>query len=136
MVIELFLVAALANMGSCLMENGQFDRALLLLKRSLSINRENLPKGHLNLAPGEIFCILLCWRDFMSNVEMNQLLIDSLVGLSLVITELSSCCLKLGDVQRAMQLAEEAVAIASNCLPINHPNTALCEFMVKRSRSD
>ena len=38
-----------------------------------------------------------------------------------------------GDVQRAKELAEQALAIASNCLPDNHPDTALCEFMVKQS---
>ena len=32
-----------------------------------------------------------------------------------------------------MQLAEQASAIASNCLPDNHPDTGLCEFMVKQS---
>ena len=60
---------------------------------------------------------------------------DSLVCLSLVIRRLSWCCEKLGDVERAKELAEQALAIASNCLPDNHPGTALCEFMVKRSRS-
>ena len=58
---------------------------------------------------------------------------DSLVCLSLVIRLLSGCCENLGDVERAMQLAEQALAIASNCLPDSHPKTALCEFMVKQS---
>ena len=59
---------------------------------------------------------------------------NSLVCLSLVIRQLSRCCQNLGDMQKAMQLAEQALAIASNCLPDNHPDTALCEFMVKQSR--
>ena len=59
---------------------------------------------------------------------------DSLVCLSLVIRQLSWCCENLGDMQRAKTLAEEALAIVSNCLSSHHPNTALCEFMVKQSR--
>ena len=58
---------------------------------------------------------------------------ESLVCLSLVITVLSMCYEGQGDVQRAKELAEQALAIASNCLPDNHPDTALCEFMVKQS---
>ena len=58
---------------------------------------------------------------------------DGLVCLSLVIRRLSWCCENLGDVERAMQLAEQASAIAANCLPDNHPKTGLCEFMVKQS---
>ena len=42
------------------MDNGQFEKALPLLERSLSIMRENLPGEHLDLANGEIVCILLC----------------------------------------------------------------------------
>ena len=41
------------------------------------------------------------------------------------------CCESLGDVQRAMQLAEEALSIACHCLPNNHPHLAVCESMVK-----
>ena len=44
---------------------------------------------------------------------------------------LSTCCTNLGDVQRAMQLAEEALSIACHCLPNNHPHLAICESMVK-----
>ena len=44
---------------------------------------------------------------------------------------LSHCCESLGDVQRAMQLGEEALSIACHCLPNNHPHLALCESMVK-----
>ena len=45
--------------------------------------------------------------------------------------DLSRCCVSLGDVQRAMQLAEESVAISCHCLPDNHPHIAFCESMVK-----
>ena len=58
---------------------------------------------------------------------------ESLVCLSLVIRQLSRCYKGLGDVQRAKELAEQALAIASNCLPDKHPVTAVCEFMVKQS---
>ena len=64
---------------------------------------------------------------------MNWLPVDSMVCLSSVLRRLSRCCQSLGDVHRAMQLAEQALAIAANCLPDNHPETALCEFMVKQS---
>ena len=52
------MVAALGNLGHCLMENGQFERALLLLERTLSIRREYLPGGHFDLANGKIHVIL------------------------------------------------------------------------------
>ena len=41
------------------MKEGQFQKALPLLERSLSIRRENLPGDHLDLANGEIICVLL-----------------------------------------------------------------------------
>ena len=64
------LVAALMNMGACLMENGQFEKALLLLERGLSINRENLPGEHLDLASGEIIQTM---QDFMTYTTRNEL---------------------------------------------------------------
>ena len=63
------------------MNNGQFEKALPLLERSLSIMRENLPGEHLNLANGEIVCILLCWMDFMINSRRNELITDGQFGL-------------------------------------------------------
>ena len=53
-------MAALLNMGVSLMLNGQFEKALPLLERSLSVMRENLPGDHLDLARGGIICILYC----------------------------------------------------------------------------
>ena len=53
------MVVALENLGQCLMDNGQFEKALPLLERSLSISREHLPGDHLNLAHGKIICIIL-----------------------------------------------------------------------------
>ena len=53
------MVAALGNLGQCLMDNGQFEKALPLLERSLSIRREHLPGDHLDLADGKIICIIL-----------------------------------------------------------------------------
>ena len=50
-------MAALGNLGWCLMENGQSERALPLLERSLHIKRENLPEDHFDLAHGEIFVL-------------------------------------------------------------------------------
>ena len=44
------------------MDNGQFEKALPQLERSLSINRRNLPGDHLDLANGEIICVSLYWR--------------------------------------------------------------------------
>jgi tetratricopeptide (TPR) repeat protein len=35
------------------------------------------------------------------------------------------CCENLGDIQRALQLAEEALGIVNHCLPMNHPHLAL-----------
>ena len=63
------------------MDNGQFEKALPLLERSLSIMRENLPREHLDLAHGEIACILLCWMDFMINSRRNELITDGQFGL-------------------------------------------------------
>ena len=63
------------------MDNGQFEKALPLLERSLSIMRENLPGEHLNLAKGEIVCILLCWMDFMINSRRNEWITDGKFGL-------------------------------------------------------
>ena len=48
------------------MENGQFEEALPLLERSLSVMREHLPGDHVRLANGEIICILLYQRDCMT----------------------------------------------------------------------
>ena len=45
------------------MENGQFEKALPLLERCLSIRRDNLQGDHLDLADGEIICIALHWKD-------------------------------------------------------------------------
>ena len=53
------MVVALKNLGCCLMDDGQFKRALPLLERSLSISREHLPGDHLDLAHGKIICIIL-----------------------------------------------------------------------------
>ena len=53
------MVVALGNLGHCLMENGQFEKALALLERSLSISREHLPGDHFDLADGKIICIIL-----------------------------------------------------------------------------
>ena len=63
------------------MDNGQFEKALPLLERSLSIMRENLPREHLDLAHGEIACILLCWMDFMINSRRNEWITDGQFGL-------------------------------------------------------
>ena len=63
------------------MDNGQFEKALPLLERTLSIMRENLPGEHLDLANGEIACILLCWMDFMINSRRNELISDGKFGL-------------------------------------------------------
>jgi tetratricopeptide (TPR) repeat protein len=90
------LSASLANMGECLMENGQFEKARVFLERCVSMRRENLPGDHIDLAN--------------------------------VIRQLSVCYqgLKRSDMQqRAMQLAEEALAIACQCLPNNHPHMAV-----------
>ena len=54
------------SMAWCLMENGQLEEALPLLERSLSITREHLPGDHVDLAKGEIICILLYQRDCMT----------------------------------------------------------------------
>ena len=48
------------------MENGQFEEALPLLERSLSIMRDHLPGDHVELAKGEIIRILLYQRDCMT----------------------------------------------------------------------
>ena len=61
--------------------------------------------------------------------EMNEL-IDSLVCWSSALRQLSKCCANLGDVQRAIQLCEELVAIACHCLPSSHPHIAVCESML------
>ena len=54
------------NMAWCLMDNGQVEEALPLLERSLSIMREHLPGDHVDLAMGELLCILLYQRDCMT----------------------------------------------------------------------
>ena len=54
------------NMAKCLMDNGQPEEALPLLERSLSVMREHLPGDHVDLARGEIICILLYQRDCMT----------------------------------------------------------------------
>ena len=54
------------NMAGCLMDNGQFEEALPLLERSLSVMREHLPGDHVELAKGEIICILLYQSDCMT----------------------------------------------------------------------
>ena len=57
------------------MENIQFEKALPLLERSLSINRENLPGNHLELANGEIICILQCVTErFMTTNRLDELI--------------------------------------------------------------
>ena len=49
----------------------------------------------------------------------------------LALGKLSRCCEELGDVQRAMSLCEESVAIASQCLPNGHPHIVQCESMLE-----
>ena len=51
------------------MENSQFEKALPLLERCLSINRENLPGNHLHLANGEIICILLSLTERFNRLD-------------------------------------------------------------------
>ena len=51
-------MAALVNLGHCLMVNGQCEKALPLLERCLSINREHLPGDHVDIAMGEIVYIV------------------------------------------------------------------------------
>jgi hypothetical protein len=41
------------------MENGQFEKALPVLERALSIMRQHLPIHHYDLAQGEMICIVL-----------------------------------------------------------------------------
>ena len=48
------------------MENGQLEEALPLLERSLSVMREHLPGDHVELAKGEMICILLYQSDCMT----------------------------------------------------------------------
>ena len=54
-----------------------------------------------------------------------------MVSSFLALVKLSSCCEELGDMQRAMKLCEESVAIASQCLPNGHPLIADCETMLE-----
>ena len=63
-------MAAILNLGRCLIENDQFEKALPLLERSLSIMRENLPGDHLDIASGEIICILLLIECICYETEM------------------------------------------------------------------
>jgi tetratricopeptide (TPR) repeat protein len=57
------------------------------------------------------------------------------ISLSLGVGQLSLCCENLGDIQRAKELASEALSIATCCLPNDHPRIAFCELVVKRSLS-
>ena len=63
--------------------------------------------------------------------EKKELLIDCLVHF-IGVYKLSRCCQIMDDVQRAMELAEEAVAVVSHSFPNDHPDTALCELVIKR----
>ena len=121
-------MAALANLGQCLMQNGQCEKALPLLERCLSISREHLPGDHVDMASGEIVYIVCLTILTITVEEMTCLSADSFVCLSSVLRKLSRCCRSLGDVQRATQLCEESLAIACHCLPDNHPNIALCQL--------
>ena len=53
-------MAALGNLGECLMQSGQFEKALPVLERSLSVRRQSLPEDHLDLAHGDLICIIQC----------------------------------------------------------------------------
>jgi hypothetical protein len=46
-------MTALQYMGYCLINNGEYERALPILNRCLSIRRDNLPEDHIDLAIGE-----------------------------------------------------------------------------------
>ena len=46
------------NMGSCLMENGQHEKAFSLLERSLATMREHLPTDHWHVAACEIIIFM------------------------------------------------------------------------------
>ena len=48
--------------------------------------------------------------------------------------QLSECCLNLGDTRKALQLSEESLSVASQCLPANHPHIALCTGRNERNR--
>ena len=101
------------------MGNGQFNRALPLLERSLSIMKENVPGGHLDLANGEIICTLQCLRDFMSNSKRNVSITDG----QFVLFDLS----KLNGPLHITQVFKTA----GNSLITKDEEAALCEFMLK-----
>jgi tetratricopeptide (TPR) repeat protein len=51
------------------------------------------------------------------------------VPFTLVLGRLSTCYVDVGNGQRALQLAEEASAIACQCLPSNHPENTQCKLV-------
>ena len=88
-------MAAILNLGCCLMETGQFEKALPLLERSLSIMRENLPGDHLDLATGEIICILLeieciCYENEMIKCRDGRKTVETRCIESLLLTSSNS----------------------------------------------
>ena len=101
------------------MGNGQFNRALPLLERSLSIMKENLPGEHLDLKNGEIICTVQRLRDFMSNSKRNVSITDG----QFVLFVLS----KLHGPLHITQVFKTP----GNSLITKDEEAALCEFTVK-----
>ena len=58
MFYKFVVLAAMINMGLCLMRNGQHEKAFPLLERSLAILREHLPTDHWHVAVGEIIIFM------------------------------------------------------------------------------
>ena len=60
MLILIFIVsAAMTNMGVCLTQNAQYEKAFPFLEKSLAIKRKHLPPDHYDVALGEIIAFYL-----------------------------------------------------------------------------
>ena len=58
MFINFVVLAVMMDMGSCLIQNEQHEKAFPLLERSLAIKREHFPTDHCCVAVGEIIIFM------------------------------------------------------------------------------
>jgi tetratricopeptide (TPR) repeat protein len=118
---------SLGNLGHTLMENGQFEEALPLLETCLSINRENLPEEHFDLAHALRELSMCC--ENLGDIQRALQLAEEALGivnhclpmnhphLALYIGQLAACIYSADRPDEAIDLMKQSIDIQRRNLP-------------------